>query len=162
MLTIPLLPIRGGCSIIASKDDRPITGLFATMMIELPESRYPRMLHSCRIDTGACCSGWSRRRADKLGLLRADDMEVELSTRTASGAVELRRVRIGIRQMRIPQLRDEPFRWPVAFHPDWSEDAPFLLGLLGVIEDIRLNFDGTPGESFDYGRVTLSLRESGS
>lgn len=158
MLAVPLWPVRGDYSVLPSADGKPVSGLVANVDLEIVESKTPNLPRSFRIDTGAACSATSLKRAEKLGLLRDDDREVDLKTRTPSEKRAVRRVRIGTLVARIPRLRPEPFTWPIVFHPEWPEDSPLLLGLLGVTNDLTIHIDGTPNPMSEFGSVTLTLR----
>src|SRR5579872_3876169 len=100
----------------------------------------------------------SLKRAEKLGMLRDNDREVELKSRTASDPALVQKVRIGTLVARIAKLQSAPFKWPIIFYPNWPETTPLLLGLAGVISDLTFHFDGSPTPISSYGSVTITLR----
>jgi hypothetical protein len=112
-------------------------------------------------DTGATVSVMSLARAEELRLpVLGPDEKVVLAHRTAEAAEPVeRRIRPGRLRVSIPGLRPDPFDWPCYFRPDLPKGAPSLLGLAGVLEDLRLTLDGvrSSGGVF-FGYLLLELR----
>jgi hypothetical protein len=115
------------------------------------------------LDSGASVSVMSVARAEDLQLpLPGPEAEVELAHQTADTASPVRRrVRPGRLHIQIPAIRDEPFDWPCYFRPDLPKETPPLLGLAGVLEDLRLTLDGvrSRGGVF-FGYLLLELRSA--
>ncbi len=158
MVIVPILPVRGDYSILPSTNGKIVSGLYANIDLELIESKFPISPMPFRIDPGASCSAISLKRAEELSLLRDEDKQIDLKSRTASEAETIRRIRIGVLVARIPKLRTNPFKWPIVFYPNWPATTPLLLGLAGVISDLNIEFNGTPNAMSEYGSVTIGLR----
>lgn len=159
MLVVPPLPKRGAYSLLPTADGKPVSGLSAYLSIQLVDSIFPTMPHLFVLDTGTACSGISLAKAERLGLLRDSDRLIKLRVGTASQEPKLQQVRIGRLAARIPNLRSEPFDWPVIFYPEWPGTRPLLLGLMGVVNDLTFHIDGTPGSISNFGSVTITLRD---
>lgn len=158
MLVVPILPVRGSVSVLPSSDGRTVSGLIVNLDLELAGSLSPRLLQTFRLDTGTACSAMSLAKAERLGLLRDEDVVTEMSVRTAGTTARLTRVRLGRLTARIPAVQNDPFVWPILFHESWPESHPTLLGLAGVVADLDIRFSGTPTDDAAFGTVTLSLR----
>ena len=102
-----------------------------------------------RADSGAAVTRMSLVQAEQLGL----PIPSETVTRqylTATGPIT-QIVREGRIRAFVPGwARQGPYDWPCVFIEDQPEMVPPLLGLYGVIQDLRLTFDGTstPGAFF--------------
>lgn len=157
-LVVPLIPVRGQLAVLPSADGKVVSGLMASFSFEITIPDRPGQLAFARIDTGAACSGMSLARAERFGLLRADDVVAEIPVRTAGAVATKARVRLGRMPVRMAALRDEPFEWPIIFHESWPDAHPILLGVAGVVADLVIRFDGTPTDDSTFGTVTLSPR----
>ena len=158
MLVVPIIPVRGSVPVLPSSDGRTVSGLIVNLDLELAGSLSARILQTFRLDTGTACSAMSLAKAERLGLLRDDDVVTEMNVRTAGTTARLTRVRMGRLVARIPAVRSEVFEWPILYHESWPEVHPTLLGLAGVVADLDIRFNGTPHGMSAFGTVTLSLR----
>lgn len=89
------------------------------------------------------------------------ESEIILAYQSAETAAPVpRRIRPGRLHIQIPEIRSEPFDWPCYFRPDLPRTVSPLLGLAGVLEDLRITIDGVrsrPGAFFGY--LLLETRE---
>jgi hypothetical protein len=82
---------------------------------------------------------------------------IELEARTAVGKVR-QRVHAGRLTVRVPGLVGREFVWPCHFVEAQGEPPPALLGLAGVLDDLRIPFDGTYALEAPYGWLVLEER----
>lgn len=157
-LVVPIHPVRGDIAVLSSADGKIVSGLAVSFTVELAAGHWPGQLELVRLDTGAACSAMSLARAERFGLLRDADVVTETSVRTAGSGARVARVRLGRFVARLPDVRDDPFDWPMFFLESWPDSHPTLLGLAGVVADLAIRFDGTPTDDSAFGTATLALR----
>jgi hypothetical protein len=79
---------------------------------------------------------------------------IPLKIRTAAGSVA-RQVFAGQITARIPGLPGRDFTWPCHFVAGPVNESGHLLGLSGIVNDLRLIFEGTYSEDAPYGWLIL-------
>jgi hypothetical protein len=85
----------------------------------------------------------------------------KISVRSSTGS-NMQRVRPGKIGVRVPGLSGRTFYWNCHFVEPPHAPYMSLLGLDGVLDDLRLIFDGTYSIEHPHGRLTLELtRASG-
>jgi aspartyl protease len=106
-----------------------------------------------QVDTGTNISTISVAGAEALEN-RLPAKAVLLQVRTAAGKV-LRRVYPGRVSVRVPGLERREFTWPCHFVDHHGKSPTPLLGLAGVLNDLRILFDGTFALEAPHGWVIL-------
>jgi hypothetical protein len=158
MIVVPIYPVHGDISVLPPVSGKPVSGLHADLGIRVIAPNESEYLVPFRIDPGAGCSMMSMERAERLKLLRPDDVITEAKLRTATGVAVTQTVRVGKLRALLPSLRSEPFEWPVVFLLTKPLSSPSLLGLAGVLSDLVFHFDGSENQNYPFGSVTISLR----
>jgi hypothetical protein len=105
------------------------------------------------VDTGSSVTTIPVLLASKHALL-IPGRSVEIPVRTIAGRIMQRR-RVGTVVARIPGLQPYQFTWPCHFIEAPQSPANAALGLAGVLDDLRLSFDGTYRDEAPYGTLTL-------
>lgn len=158
MIVVPIYPEYGEISVLSRANGKHVSGLKADLCLTLIALNHTEYLVPFRIDSGASCSSMSMARAERLGLLRPDDLITEIKIRSAVGDPVRQTVRLGKLHVRLPLLRDQAFEWPVLFLESKPLSNPPQLGLAGVLSDLIFHFDGSPSPNSLFGTVTIALR----
>lgn len=109
-----------------------------------------------RVDTGASVTSMPLRYAQALNI-NVPNQEVAIPTVTAVGQIT-RIVRNGRIWVWLPQWRrEQPFDWPCYFDNNQPQNVPPLLGLAGVINDLRLTLDGAPSPGAAFGNLVVEV-----
>jgi hypothetical protein len=106
-----------------------------------------------RVDPGSGMTTLSAARAVDLGI-PFPHKALMLTVETAAGPVTQRRHPVRI-VVRIPGLDSREFDWPCHFLQASGNAPQPLLGLAGVLDDLRITFDGTYSPEAPYGRLIL-------
>lgn len=106
------------------------------------------------VDTGANFTSVPVAEANRLGIT-VPARVVTLEVRTAVSTVN-QRVHPGHIQVQVPGLDGHTFRWPCHFvEHGQGVDPTSMLGLSGILNDLRLTFDGTYSLDARYGVLLL-------
>lgn len=109
------------------------------------------------LDTGANFTTIPLAEARRLQLA-VPPRTITLEVRTAAGMVR-QQVHPGRISVQVPGLQGHTFTWPCHFVDTPGQAAPVaLLGLSGVLNDLRLTFDGTYALDARYGVLLLEQR----
>lgn|SRR5262245_21129230 len=79
---------------------------------------------------------------------------IEINVRTSAGTVR-QRVHPGRITVRVPGLPGGDFSWPCHFVEQAGDVPTALLGLSGVLDDLRITFDGRYSADAPYGWLVL-------
>lgn len=83
------------------------------------------------------------------------EKSIPCQIKTATG-LAIRQVRAALITVRVPGLDGRDFMWPCHFvDAAAGDDLNPLLGLGGVLNDLRIIFDGTYAQEAPYGRLIL-------
>jgi hypothetical protein len=109
------------------------------------------------VDSGSSLTTIAVSRANTLGLIVPEKV-VTLNVQTAVGRIQQRR-RPGRITARVPGLPGRQFFWPCHFVEDAGGSPPIsALSLTGVIDDLRITFDGSYSLEARYGWMLLEPR----
>jgi hypothetical protein len=109
------------------------------------------------VDSGSSLTTIAVSRANTLGLIVPEKV-VALKVQTGAGRVEQRR-HPGRITVRLPGLPGRQFFWPCHFVEDTGSSPPIsALSLTGVIDDLRITFDGSYSLEARYGWMLLEPR----
>jgi hypothetical protein len=142
--------------------DTRITGYQPALWVSVLRPPLPPRREQFSLDSGAFVSVLSVARAEELQLpIPGPEAEIVLAYQSADTAAPVRcRIRPGRLHIQIPEIRDEPFDWPCYFRPDLPRTVPPLLGLAGVLEDLRITLDGVRSRrGIFFGYLLLELRD---
>jgi hypothetical protein len=145
VVRVPLQPyrVRG----IAEALVRPI------LRIEVQARNHTFKVIEFRVDCATAITTLSAARAADLGI-QVPRKIVTLTVETAAGLVTQRR-HPGRITVRIPGLEMREFNWPCHFIHEGEPSSGPLLGLAGVLEDLRITLDGAYSLDAPYGWLIL-------
>ncbi len=110
------------------------------------------------VDPGCGITSMPRIVAEERGIpIPSEDSIKILSVRTSTG-ISKQRVRFGKIGVRVPGLSSGTFSWGCHFVEPPHAPHMALLGLGGVLDDLRLIFDGTYSIENPYGVLVLEVR----
>ena len=120
--------------------------------LRLPNGRFKAL--QFLVDSGSSITTIPVPRAQGLGLAlpsRVDSVEIQ-----SAGGIILQRRRPGRIKLRIPGFNGIIFDWPCHFVEHESSSPPIsALGLAGILNDLRLTFDGTYSLDARYGFLQI-------
>lgn len=110
------------------------------------------------VDTGCGIASIPSNVAEERGIPLPSKTDIRrINVRTATG-MNVQRVRLGRIGVRVPGLAGKTFFWGCHFvEPPHAPYKP-LLGLEGVLNDLRLIFDGTHSQESPYGLLILEAK----
>jgi hypothetical protein len=107
------------------------------------------------VDPGCGITSLPRIVAEQRGIPVPSDVNIKtINIRTAAGSSK-QRVRLGKIGVRVPALASRTFFWGCHFVEPPHSPHMALLGLKGVLNDLRLIFDGTYAIENPYGVLIL-------
>ena len=105
------------------------------------------------VDTGSSVTTIPMQLAAKHALM-IPERSVEMPVRTIAGRIMQRR-RTGLVVARLQGLHPQQFTWPCHFIEAPPGPANPALGLAGVLDDLRLTFDGDYQQTAPYGTLLI-------
>lgn len=115
---------------------------------------------SFRVDSGTEMTTMHAATAKRLGLPFPQHLTPALAHTTPSGAAQPQ-IRVGFLRARVVGLGMDEFAFPCYFLDDPDAvlppgaDPPCLLGLTGVVDKLRIGFEGTPMWGAPYGIMSV-------
>ena len=128
----------------------------AVVTLQVRTARYGFRDIEFLVDTGACLTTLPVELAQELGIpfpRRKVDVPV------VTGAGRIRQVRhAGRIRVVVPTWGSEEFDWPCHYVEHEGRRLTPVLGLTGVLDDLRITLDGTYSLEARYGMLTLQRR----
>ena len=130
-----------------------IRGLQAPLRLEIRTRHHDFRTVDFLMDSGAKVTSISAAAARDWHI-PFSQKAIELELRTVLGRVR-QRVHPGQITVRIPGLEGREFTWPCHFVEHKGSPPPQVLGLAGILQDLRIIFDGAHTQDAPYGCLIL-------
>jgi hypothetical protein len=153
--------------VAANQSRKPLTAKYISTGARVIQAKLELFVQTSRpgfasigfiVDTGCGIASMPSIVAEERGIPLPGKNEItRINVRTSTGT-SLQRVRLGKIGVRVPGLASKTFSWGCHFvEPPHAPYQP-LLGLEGVLNDLRLIFDGTHSQEYPYGVLIVEAR----